>query len=128
MDHWSIWTTLVDWSIKTLNGQNFGLYFHTVIGKMLLNCPEIGQCFLFRLEESPAHICCQIDFHFVMTGVAVVLQQNKKYVAHTWSIFWSKVLISSILWHLSSGPYVGKEQVATLVMNQEKFASFDSCE
>ena len=43
MDHWSIWTTLVDWSIKTLNGQNFGLYFHNVIGKMLLNCPEIGQ-------------------------------------------------------------------------------------
>ena len=69
---------MVDWSIKTLNGQNFGLYFHTVIGKMLLNCPEIGQCFLFRLEESPAHICCQIDFHFVMAGVAVVLQQNKK--------------------------------------------------
>ena len=88
---------MVDWSIKTLNGQNFGLYFHTVIGKMLLNCPEIVQCFLFRLEESPAHICCQIDFHFVMAGVAVVLQQNKKYVAHIWSICWSKVLISSIL-------------------------------
>ena len=80
---------MVDWSIKTLNGQNFGLYFHTVIGKMLLNCPEIGQCFLFRLEESPAHICCQIDFHFVMAGVAVVLQQNK----NMWSI---------------SGPYFGQ--------------------
>ena len=45
---------------------------HCMIGKMLLNCPETGQCFLFRLEGSPAHNCCQIDFHFVMAGVAVV--------------------------------------------------------
>ena len=56
---------------------------HCMIGKTLLNFPETGQCFLFRLEGSPADNCGQIDFHFVMAGVAVVLQQNR----NTWATY-----------------------------------------
>ena len=69
---------------------------HCMIGKMLLNCPETGQCFLFRLEGSPAHNCCQIDFHFVMAGVAVVLQQNRQirgpYLVH--------ILVKVLIWSI----------------------------